>query len=119
MKTKRVVTGAIAATMLSLSVCSVAPASFAAGETVQISVGKETANAGEQFTVDVSFADIPSTGLQAVDFSLKYDSSLISIDSVTAGKITETGAETSDPSASDMPLFDRNSCRRCRKWRSR
>ena len=39
MKTKKVVVGALAA-MLSLSVCSLAPA-VAAGETVQISVGKK------------------------------------------------------------------------------
>ena len=46
MKTKKVVVGAIAATMLSLSVCSLAPV-VAAGETVQISVGKATAEVGE------------------------------------------------------------------------
>lgn len=38
MKTKKVVVGAVASAMLSLSVCSIAPA-VAAGETVQISVG--------------------------------------------------------------------------------
>lgn len=106
MKTKKVIIGAVAASMLSLSVCSIAPVSFAAGETVQISVGKDSAKAGEQFTVEVTLADIPSTGLQAVEFAVKFDSSLISIDSIKAGPITETGAASADPTASVIPVFD-------------
>lgn len=106
MKTKKVIIGAVAASMLSLSVCSIAPVSFAAGETVQISVGKDSANAGEQFTVEVTLADIPSTGLQAVEFAVRFDSSLISIDSVKAGPITETGAAGADPTATVIPVFD-------------
>lgn len=106
MKTKKVIIGAVAASMLSLSVCSIAPVSFAAGETVQISVGKESAKAGEQFTVEVTLADIPSTGLQAVEFAVKFDSSLVSIDSIKAGPITETGAQDSDPTSGIVPVFD-------------
>lgn len=106
MKTKKVIIGAVAASMLSLSVCSIAPVSFAAGETVQISVGKESAKAGEQFTVEVTLADIPSTGLQAVEFAVKFDSSLISIDSIKAGPITETGAQDADPTSGVVPVFD-------------
>jgi hypothetical protein len=107
MKTKKIVVGAIAASMLSLSVCSIAPAVFAAGETVQISASEETAKAGEEFTVTVSLADIPSTGIAGVDFAVKYDNTILSIDSVKAGIITETGAAGKDPSASDSaPLFD-------------
>ncbi|HOH87246.1 cohesin domain-containing protein, partial [Ruminococcus sp.] len=73
MKTKKVVVGAIAATMLSLSVCSLMPAA-AAGETVQINAGTTSAKAGETFSVDVSLADIPSSGIQAIDFAVAYDS---------------------------------------------
>ncbi len=105
MKTKKVVVGAVAAAMLSLSVCSIAPA-VAAGETVQISVGSAEAKAGEQFTVDVSLADIPSTGIQAIDFSIVYDNALITIDSVKAGAITSTNAEGSDTSNAEAPIFD-------------
>lgn len=106
MKTKKIVVGAIAASMLSLSVCSLAPAVFAAGETVQISASEESAKAGEKFTVNVSIGDIPSAGISIVDFAIKYDSSLITIDSVKAGAITETGADSADSSASSQPLFD-------------
>lgn len=105
MKTKKVVVGAVAAAMLSLSVCSIAPA-VAAGETVQISVGTAEAKAGEQFTVDVSLAGIPSTGIQAIDFTIAYDNTLITIDSVKAGAITSTNAEGSDSTSGAMPLFD-------------
>lgn len=106
MKTKKVVVGAIAAAMLSLSVCSVAPAVVAADETVQISVGTAEVKAGEQFTVDVTIADIPSAGIQGVDFSINFDSSLVTIDSITAGNLTKTGADDVDDSAALSPLFD-------------
>ncbi|HRU97218.1 MAG TPA: cohesin domain-containing protein [Ruminococcus sp.] len=104
MKTKKIVIGAMAAAMLSLSICSMSPA-FAAGETVQIKVGNATAKAGGQYTVEVSLADIPSTGIQACGFSIQYDSSVISIDKVDAGAITNTGAAKSDTTASLLPNF--------------
>lgn len=107
MKTKKVITGTVAAAMLSLSVCAVSPIAYAAGETVQISASKEEAKAGEEFTVEVSFADVPSTGIQATDFAIEYDSSIITINTanVKAGTITETGAEDADPSAAMLDLF--------------
>ena len=105
MKTKKVVVGAIAATMLSLSVCSLAPV-FAAGETVQISVGKTNVKAGEAFSVDVSLADIPSSGIQALDFAVTYDSSLITIDSVDAGALISGISTSGDASASLSKPFE-------------
>jgi hypothetical protein len=104
MKTKKIVIGAMAAAMLSLSVCSIAPAA-AADETVQISVGETTAEAGGAFTVDVSLADIPATGLQGCQFSLSYDSSLITVTEVEAGAITKTGVEKVDSSSASIPNF--------------
>lgn len=106
MKTKKVIIGAIAASMLSLSVCSVAPVSLAAGETVQISVGKDAVEAGGTYEVEVTLADVPSTGIQALEFVVKYDKSLISIESIEAGPIADTGAVSSDPTASIIPVFD-------------
>nr|AEV59061.1 scaffoldin C [Ruminococcus flavefaciens] len=105
MKTRKVVVGAIAATMLSLSVCSLAPV-FAAGETVQISVGKANVKAGEAFSVDVSLADIPSSGIQALDFAVTYDSSLITIDSVDAGALITGISQSGDASASLSKPFE-------------
>ena len=105
MKAKKIVIGAISATMLSLSVCSLAPV-FAAGETVQISVGKISANAGETFSVDVSLLDVPTNGIQCCDFAIKYDSSLVTIDSVEAGELANTSAVKDDPSSAVLSLFD-------------
>ncbi len=105
MKAKKIVIGAVSAAMLSLSVCSLAPV-FAAGETVQISVGKAEVKAGETFSVDVSLANVPSSGIQCCDFAIKYDSSLISIDSVKAGDLANTAAVKDDPSAAMLSIFD-------------
>jgi len=105
MKTKKVVVVAIAATMLSLSVCSLAPVA-AAGETVQISVGKTSAEVGSKFSVDVSLADIPSSGIQALDFAITYDSSALTIDSVEAGALINKGVDKADLSASLSPCFE-------------
>ena len=105
MKTKKMIIGAMAATMLSLSVCSYVPA-VAADDTVQITVSKESAKAGGAFEVKVSVADIPATGIQCLNFALEYDSSLITIDSVEAGAATKTGAEGADTSSSMLPTFN-------------
>ena len=104
MKTKKVVVGAVAAAMLSLAVCPVAPA--AAGETVQISVGNEEVKAGEKFSVNVSLNDISAPGIQATDFAVSYDSSMITIDSVDAGALANTGAADADGSSSSVPVFE-------------
>lgn len=105
MKAKKIVIGALSATMLSLSVCSIAPV-FAAGETVQITVGKAEVKAGETFSVDVSLANVPASGIQCCNFALKYDSSLIKIDSVEAGALANTPAMKDDPTASMLSIFD-------------
>nr|AEV59422.1 scaffoldin C [Ruminococcus flavefaciens] len=104
MKTKKVVVGALAA-MLSLSVCSLAPV-VAAGETVQISVGKTNAEAGAEFSVDVSLADIPSSGIQALDFAVTYDGKVLTITKVEQGALVNKSAETADKSAALSPLFE-------------
>nr|AEV58550.1 scaffoldin C [Ruminococcus flavefaciens] len=103
MKTKKIVIGAMAAAMLSLSVCSIAPA-VAADETVQISVSKTTAEAGGEFKVDVSLADIPTTGLQCCNFAIKYDPKVLTIKDITAG--TLVGTVSGDASSSMLPNFN-------------
>ncbi|MBQ8297844.1 MAG: Cohesin domain protein [Ruminococcus sp.] len=105
MKTKKVVVGVMTAALFSLSLGAL-PVSYAATETVQISVGSATVDPGAEFTVDVTLADIPSAGIQGCDFSIEYDSSLITVTSVTAGALTETGVSSSDPTASMVPNFE-------------
>lgn len=105
MKTNKVIVGAVAAAILSLNVCAI-PVSFAAGETVQISVGDDQTEAGGTFKVEVSMKDIPSKGIQACDFALKYDSSILTVTKVTQGALTNTGASSADASNSTAPVFD-------------
>lgn len=105
MKAKKVVVGTMTAALLSLMASSL-PVIFAASDTVQISVGTATVNPGEEFSVDVSLADIPATGIQGCDFTVKYDNTVLTVDSVTAGPITETGADSSDSTSSLIPVFD-------------
>lgn len=105
MKTKKIVIGAMAAAMLSLSLTSLAPAT-AADETVQISVSEAEAQAGGTFTVEVSFADIPTTAIQATQFAFTFDSEVLQITDIKAGPITETGADKADDTASEIPTFN-------------
>lgn len=105
MKTNKVIVGAVAVAVLSLNVCAI-PVSFAAGETVQISVGDDQTEAGGTFKVEVSMKDIPSKGIQACDFALKYDSSILTVTKVTQGALTNTGASSADASNSTAPVFD-------------
>lgn len=105
MKTKKVVIGAMTAALLSLTFITI-PVTLAAGETVQISVGSDEAAPGGEFSVDVMLTDIPSAGIQACDFAIQFDSSLITVTSVSAGTLTETGASEADPTSSIVPVFD-------------
>lgn len=106
MKAKRVIVGATAAAIFSASVCA-APVSLAADEsTVQVTVGDVNVNPGETFTVDVTLSGIPATGIQACDFAVSYDNTIVTITDVTAGELTKTGADEADSTAQSVPLFD-------------
>jgi hypothetical protein len=95
----------MAATMLSLSLGSLAPA-VAAGETVQISASSAEAKAGADFSVTVSLADVPKTGIQGLDFAVTYDNKVVTIDKITVGEIADTKAASSDQTSSLLPTFD-------------
>lgn len=104
MKNKNaIICGIMTASMLSTAVVANV---FAAGENVSISANKVVAEQGESFTVDVSFANVPSGGLSSFDFAIEYDKSIVSIDSVEAGAITKTGADSADGSAGMLELFN-------------
>lgn len=105
MKTKKIVIGTMSAAMLSLSMCSLIPAA-AAGETVLITAGKVSAEAGEPFEVEVTLSDIPDSGIRGCSFSIEFDKSVVSIDEITVGKLAEDGAGATDPSASLLPTFN-------------
>ena len=106
MKTKKIVIGAVSAVLALSLPTTAAMAAVAAGDTVQISVGSQTVAPGGSFSVDVTLSDIPDGGLQCCQFSLQYDPSLVKVSSITAGKLTETGATKGDGTASSLPLFN-------------
>ena len=100
MKTKRTMAGILAMAMAA-SALAFNPV-FAAGE-IGISAEKVSAKAGAEFTLAVSLKDVPSTGVGGCEFSLAYDSSIVTVTGVTAGTIAQTGAD-----AGEAPSFDSN-----------
>lgn len=103
MRLKRFACGMTSALILSASTVSVLAVNGADSK-VKIAVSNVTASAGDEVILDVSL-DIPSTGLQSADFSVTYDSSIVSIVSVDAGPLVNTGAEEVDVSSSVVPVF--------------
>lgn len=102
MKMKQAAAALLATTMMTAALpCMNANAA----DSVAISVGDTTAAPGAAFSVDVSLADIPATGLCAVEFAVEFDTSLVTIDNVTAGALCDTGAESAE-SAIDASLAD-------------
>lgn len=103
MKTRRIIASALAFIM---ATTAAATSVYAAGETVKISASKAEAEVGGTFTVDISLSDVPSTAIMGCEFAIKYDSSVLSITGVTAGEITNTGADTAESDiSSEVPAF--------------
>ena len=106
MKTKRTMAGILAMGMAA-SALAFNPV-FAAGE-IGISAEKVSAKAGAEFTLAVSLKDVPSTGVGGCEFSLAYDSSIVTVTGVTAGTIAQTGADDQESAfAGEAPSFDSN-----------
>ncbi|MGN1225045.1 MAG: cohesin domain-containing protein [Ruminococcus sp.] len=106
MKTKRTMAGILAVAMAA-SAMAWTPV-FAAGE-IGVSAEKVSAKIGQEFTLQVSLSDVPASGLGGCEFSLAYDSTIVTVTNVQAGAITETGAdEQSSAFAGEAPSFDCN-----------
>lgn len=106
MKTKRTMAGILAMAMAA-SALAFNPV-FAAGE-IGISAEKVSAKAGAEFTLAVSLKDVPSTGVGGCEFSLAYDSSIVTVTGVTAGTVAQTGADDQESAfAGEAPSFDSN-----------
>lgn len=106
MKTKRTMAGILAMAMAA-SALAFNPV-FAAGG-IGISAEKVSAKAGAEFTLAVSPKDVPSTGVGGCEFSLAYDSSIVTVTGVTAGTVAQTGADDQESVfAGEAPSFDSN-----------
>lgn len=95
MRTKKLLAGACASLMIAASAIT----TVTAAESVNVTIGNATAAPGETFTVNMELSDIPSAGINACDFGIKYDSSVLTIDDVALGDL----AKGDDTSVEGMP----------------
>lgn len=95
MRTKKIIAGVCASLMLAAS----AIPTVTAAESVKVTVGNTTAAPGETFSVKMELSDIPSAGINACDFGIKYDSSVLTITDVALGDL----AKGDDTSVEGMP----------------
>lgn len=86
MRTKRMIAGLVAAvTLTAVSVSAV----VSAAEDFSVSISEAEAAAGESFELTMDLANIPSTGINACDFGISYDSSLVTVDKVELGSLAK------------------------------
>ncbi|MBQ8927153.1 MAG: hypothetical protein IJ055_02620 [Oscillospiraceae bacterium] len=104
MKVRKIVAALAAVSMLA---AVSAQAVSAAGETVTIKGAQVSAAAGEAFSLTVELSDVPSTGINALEFNLAYDTSVVTVTGVTAGPVASKGADDVEGYA-DAPSFYAN-----------
>lgn len=92
MKVRKIVAGLAAVSMLA---AFSAQAVFAA-DGVVIKAGEAKAEAGKDFTLEISLENVPAAGTNAVEFAVTYDAKVLSISSVTAGKVAQTGVNDAE-----------------------
>ena len=90
----------LASTAVSFQVSAADTAVTLKGATVE-------AEAGGEFSVDVSLEDIPSTKVNVMDFAVTYDQTVLNVDSVKIGKSADVDV-SGDSTASDAPVFATN-----------
>lgn len=95
MKTKRMIAGlAAAATLIAATVSSVATAA----ESVGVKISSQEVKAGGSYELTLSLENIPSAGINACDFGISYDSSLVTVDSLAlADGVTATEGDLPSP----------------------
>ncbi|MBQ5336839.1 MAG: hypothetical protein J6W65_05320 [Oscillospiraceae bacterium] len=65
-------------------------ASVSAADAITIAAETKAVESGKEFTVDISLAGVPSTGIAGLDFAIKYDTSLMEVTGVTEGAVSKT-----------------------------
>ena len=105
MKAKHTLAGALALAMLASTAVSFQVS--AADTAVTLKGAKVEAEAGGEFSVDVSLEDIPSTKVNVMDFAVTYDQTILNVDSVKSCKSADVDV-SGDSTASDAPVFAAN-----------
>lgn len=83
---------AVSAAAVSFSSLGAYAFQVSAVDDITIAVDSVTVVAGENFEVDVNLTNVPASGISGIEFAVKYDSSVISIDSVKEGSAAKTGS---------------------------
>ena len=65
-------------------------ASVSAADAITIGAETKAVDSGKEFTVDISLAGVPSSGIAGLDFAIKYDTSLMEVTGVTEGAVSKT-----------------------------
>jgi len=65
-------------------------ASVSAADAITISAETKAVEKDAEFTVDISLAGVPSSGIAGLDFAIKYDTSLMEVTGVTEGAVSKT-----------------------------
>ena len=65
-------------------------ASVSAADAITIAAETKAVESGKEFTVDISLAGVPSSGIAGLDFAIKYDTSLMEVTGVTEGAVSKT-----------------------------
>jgi hypothetical protein len=65
-------------------------ASVSAADAITIGAESKAVDSGKEFTVDISLAGVPSSGIAGLDFAIKYDTSLMEVTGVTEGAVSKT-----------------------------
>ncbi len=65
-------------------------ASVSAADAITISAETKAVESNKEFTVDISLAGVPSSGIAGLDFAIKYDTSLMEVTGVTEGAVSKT-----------------------------
>jgi hypothetical protein len=94
---KKIVSGLMA---MAMAASSLSLTAFAADD-VQVTIGKDEAQVGENFEVSVDLEALPSGGLSSIDFAINYDNSLIEISKVELGTAGDTGAKSQEGDLGD------------------
>lgn len=107
MKTKKLIAGAIAvATMATMATSAI----VTAADAVTLKVSNTQAKAGEEFTLTVDLADIPTGGMNACEFGIEFDSSIVSVTGVTKGSMVADVPETESAISDPLTTFVEEDC---------
>jgi len=101
MKAKKLVSSILAIAMIATSMSHNV---FAATGDVVLEGAHVKSKIVEGFSVKFDLTSVPSTGFSGSEFAIKYDPTKITIESVTAGSITNTGATEAELNMS--PTFN-------------